>query len=61
MLVKNKLALRMITVWDRKGSPAPHKYTDFKGLTFTGTWRVSGDTDVAVTYRRNHTEGVSSM
>ena len=59
VLVKDKLALRMITVWDRKGASGPHKYTDFKGLTFSGKWRVSGDTDVAVTYRRSHTQGVS--
>jgi iron complex outermembrane recepter protein len=58
-LIKDKLALRVMGVWDRKGSSQPHQYTDFQGVTVVGTYRFRRDTELSVSYQRDHTEGVS--
>ena len=39
VLLKDRLALRVMSVWDRKGSPQPHQYTDFQGITLAATYR----------------------
>ena len=59
VLLKNKLAFRVMGVRERKGSPLPHQYTDFQGITVTGTWRIARHTDLTASYQRDHTEGVS--
>src|SRR5207249_2178734 len=58
-LIKDKLALRIMAVRDRKGSSQPHQYTDLQGITLAAAYRFRRDTDLTVSYQRDHTEGVS--
>jgi iron complex outermembrane receptor protein len=59
VLLKDRLALRVMSVWDRKGSPAPHQYTDTQAVTLAGKYQFRRDTDLTVSYERSHTEGVT--
>jgi iron complex outermembrane receptor protein len=59
VLLKDKLALRVMSVWDRKGSPQPYQYQDLQGITLAATYRFRRDTELTVSYARDHTEGVS--
>ena len=59
VLLKDRLALRVMSVWDRKGSPQPHQYTDFQGITLAATYRFRRDTDLTVSYQHDKTEGVA--
>lgn len=59
VLLKDRLALRVMSVWDRKGSPQPYQYQDMQGLTLAANYRFRRDTELTVSYARDHTEGVS--
>src|SRR5688572_25846688 len=59
VLVKDKLALRIMGVWDRKGSPQPHQYSDHQAITLAAKYQFRRDTDLTVSYERGHTEGVT--
>ncbi len=59
VLLKDKLALRVMSVWDRKGSAQPYQYQDLQGITLAANYRFRRDTDLTVSYARDHTEGVS--
>jgi outer membrane receptor protein involved in Fe transport len=59
VLLKDKLGLRLMSVWDRKGSPQPHQYQDFQGITLAANYRIKRDTELTVSYARDHNEGVS--
>lgn len=59
VLRKDKFALRLLGVRDRKGSPQPHQYTDVQAITVAAKYQFRRDTDLTVSYERSHTEGVS--
>lgn len=59
VLQKDRLALRLMGVWERRGSPRPHQYTDLRGMTLAGKYQFARDTHLALSYERNLTEGVS--
>ncbi len=59
VLRKDRLALRVLGVWERKGSPQPHQYTDLQAITLAGKYQFRRDTDLTVSYERSHTEGVT--
>ncbi len=59
VLLKDKLGLRLMSVWDRKGSPQPHQYQDFQAITLAAHYRLKRDTELTVSYARDHNEGVS--
>jgi iron complex outermembrane recepter protein len=59
VLLKDKLALRIMGVWDRKGSPQPHQYSDHQAITLAAKYQFRRDTDLTVSYERGHTEGVT--
>ncbi|MBI5692107.1 MAG: TonB-dependent receptor [Verrucomicrobia bacterium] len=59
MLLRDRLALRLMSVWDRKGSPSPHQYTDIQAVTLAAKFRFRRDTELSVSYERSHTEGVT--
>jgi iron complex outermembrane recepter protein len=59
VLLKDRLALRLMGVWDRKGSPQPHQYTDVQAATLAAKYQFRRDTDLTVSFERAHTEGVS--
>ena len=59
VLLKDKLGLRLMSVWDRKGSPQPHQYQDFQAITLAAHYRLKRDTELTVSYARDHKEGVS--
>jgi outer membrane receptor protein involved in Fe transport len=59
VLRKDRFALRLMSVWDRKGSNQPHQYTELQAVTLAGKYQFRRDTDLTVSYERSHTEGVS--
>jgi outer membrane receptor protein involved in Fe transport len=59
VLWKDKLGLRIMGVHDRKGSAQPHQYQDFNGITLAANYRFRRDTELSVSYAREHNEGVS--
>ena len=59
VLLKDRLALRLMSVWDRKGFPQPHQYTDLQAITLAAKYQFRRDTDLTVSYERSHTEGVT--
>jgi outer membrane receptor for monomeric catechols len=59
VLRRDRLALRLMSVWDRKGSPQPHQYTDVQAITLAVKYQFRRDTDLTVSYERSHTEGVT--
>ncbi len=59
VLLKDKLGLRVMATRDRKGSPQPHQYQDFQGITVAANYQFRRDTGLVVSYVRDHNEGVS--
>lgn len=59
VLLKNKLGLRVMSVWDRKGSAQPYQYQDFQGITVAGKYNFRRDTSLTVSYSHDHNEGIS--
>jgi hypothetical protein len=59
VLVKDKVGLRVMATRDRKGSPQPHQYQDFQAITLAANYRLRRDTELTVSYARDHNEGVS--
>ena len=59
VLVRDRLSLRAMGVWDRKGSPQPHQYTDVRAATLALKFQLRRDTDATVSYEHSHTAGVS--
>lgn len=59
VLLQDRLGFRVMSVWDRKGSPQPHEYQDFQGITLAANYRFKRDTELTVSYARDHNEGVS--
>jgi outer membrane receptor protein involved in Fe transport len=59
VLLKDKLGLRVMATRDRKGSPQPHQYQDFQGITVAANYQFRRDTSLTVSYVRDHNEGVS--
>src|SRR5207248_11604331 len=61
VLLKDRLAFRVMSVRDRKGSSQPHQYTDFQGITLAASYRFKRDTDLTVSYRsEEHTSELQS-
>lgn len=59
VLLRDRLGLRVMATRDRKGSPQPHQYQDFQGITLAAGWQLRRDTSLVVSYARDHNEGVS--
>lgn len=59
VLLKDRLALRVMGARDRKGSAQPHQYQDFEGITVAAKYTFRRDSDLTVSYARDHNEGVS--
>lgn len=59
VVLKDRLGIRVMATRDRKGSPQPHQYQEFQGLTVAGTYQFARDTSLVVSYVREHNEGVS--
>lgn len=59
VLLKNQLAVRAMGLWEEKGSPQPHKFTDKHGATLATQYRFSKDANVNVSYEDMRTKGVS--
>lgn len=58
VLRKDNLALRLMGVYDEKGSHIPHMYTRKKGATVAGQYRFGKETSLRLSYDRLFTEGV---
>jgi len=59
VLRKDKIGLRLMGVWDRKGNPRPHQYTDIQAATLAAKYQIARDTSLTLSYERSHTEGVT--
>ncbi len=59
VLMKNKLGMRLMTVWDRKGNSRPHQYTDLQAITLAVKYQMSRNTDLSLSLEHSHTEGVT--
>lgn len=58
VLKKDKLALRVIGLYDEKGSYLPHIYSRKSGVTLAGQYRFGKETALKVSYERLNAEGV---
>ena len=59
MVIRDRLALRAMAVWDRKGSPQPHQFSDLQAATLAATLRFRPETELTVSYEHGHTTGVT--
>ncbi len=59
VLLKDRLALRLMGVRDRKGYNQPHMYNDIQAITLAVKYQFLRDTDLTVSYEKSHNEGVS--
>jgi hypothetical protein len=59
VLRRDRLGFRVMGVWDRKGFPQPYQYQDMQGITLAAHYRFRPNTELTVSYARDHTEGVS--
>lgn len=60
VVIEDKLALRVIGVYDHKGSHRPHIYKKTQGLTLAGTYRFSENSTLNISYANTEIEGVGA-
>jgi iron complex outermembrane recepter protein len=58
-LIEDRLALRVMGMFEEKGSHQPHQYADKQGATIAAQYRFSKDTLFKVSYEDTRTKGVS--
>lgn len=59
VLIKDRLALRLMGIAEEKGSHQPHKYTEKAGGTLAAQYRFGKYTNLNVSYEDTRTKGVS--
>ncbi len=57
-LIPKKAAVRVMGVYDHKGSHTPYKYSKKIGATLAGQYKFADNTTLSVSFERNRTEGV---
>ncbi len=60
VLVKDKLAVRVMGLVNREGSYKPYQYTDKDAVTLSAQYKIARETSLKVSYERNTTFGVTS-
>ena len=58
VLIDKKLAVRVLGLYDYKGSHIPHIYMEKMGATLAAQYRFNDDTNLRVSFEKNQLEGI---
>lgn len=59
VLIKNKLAIRVMAMAETRGSHRPHMYSDKESVTFAVHYKFAKDTSLTASFESSRTEGIS--
>lgn len=59
VLIKDRLAIRVMAMAETRGSPRPYMYSDKESVTFSVQYKFAKETSLTASFENSRTEGIS--